>query len=63
MEIDKIKLQLLLAEKQLTSKELAEKAGVSQLTITKIMQDKKVKPITIGKIAAALDIDPVELII
>lgn len=63
MEIDKIKLQLLLAEKQLTSKELAEKAGVSQLTITKIMQDKKVKPITIGKIAAALSIDPAELII
>ena len=63
MQIDKIKLQLLLAEKELSAKDLAEMAEISPQTISKIIKKGRSKPKTIGKIAKALGVEPAELVV
>ncbi len=63
MQIDKIKLQLLLAEKELSAKDLAEMAEISPQTISKIIKNGRSKPKTIGKIAKALGVEPAELVV
>ena len=56
-------LKILIAKRQLTISELAKKAGLSADLICKVLAKKR-KPnlSTIGKIAAALDCDPEELL-
>lgn len=63
MKIDNKKLDLLMAEKCLTSEKLSKITGVSQVTIARMKNgSQKPRPITIGKIAKALGIKPEELI-
>ena len=63
MKIDNKKLDLLMAEKCLTSEKLSKITGVSQVTIARMKNGtQKPRPITIGKIAKALEIKPEELI-
>ncbi len=59
MKLNKIKLDLLQAEKGLTGAELARKAGMSRQTFSTIRQRGTCTPITAGKIAHALGV-PVE---
>lgn len=56
-------LKILIAKRQLTNIELAKKAGLSASLICNVLAGKR-KPhlSTIGKIAAALECDPEELL-
>lgn len=63
MKLDNTKLSIALARKQLTSKKLSELSGVAESLLTKIKSGKQIpRPITIGKIAKALEVDVTELI-
>ncbi len=56
-------LKILIAKRQLTITELAKMAGISTDLICKVLAGKR-KPnlSTIGKLAAALDVSPEELL-
>lgn len=62
MIIDKKKFMLALANKKETATSIIAKAGVSIFVITSINQGRKVRPLTVGKLAAALDV-PVETLL
>ncbi|MDO4920222.1 MAG: helix-turn-helix transcriptional regulator [Phascolarctobacterium sp.] len=55
-------LGLAMAEQQLSITELQEKAKISQAVIKSINAGKSVKPATLGKLAAALGVEPKELV-
>lgn len=46
----------------LDSKTLATRAGVPVKAVYKALHGKSIRPVTVGKIAKALGIDPAELI-
>lgn len=62
MIIDRQKLDLLLAEKQMTLVQLAEKAKTGKATLLKIRREENVQPITAGKVANALNVPIVILV-
>lgn len=63
MKIDKMKVDIAMANKGFSAKELSEKCGISQITITRLKKGvQKARPETVGKIAKALDV-PVENLI
>lgn len=62
MKINKQKLQIALATACMTTKELVGKSGLSKATTMNALTGKKVKPVTIGKIAKALDVQVTDLI-
>lgn len=63
MKIDKMKIDVAMANKGYSAKELSEKCGVSQITIARLKRGvQKPRPETIGKIAKALSV-PVESLI
>lgn len=63
MKIDKIKMDIAMANKGYSAKELSEKCGVSQITIARLKKGvQKARPETVGKIAKALNV-PVENLI
>ena len=62
MRIDRVKLIAEMARQDITTIKLAEKSGVSRVTVSAVRCWKACAPATAGKIAAALGI-PVECII
>ena len=60
MKIDNSKLDMALARKCVNLSQL--RAGISPQTLTRIRRGDAVKPVTVGKIAKALGVDPVEII-
>lgn len=63
MKIDKMKLDLAMANKAYSAKELSKKSGVSQVTIVRITKGtQNARPETVGKIALALGVDVTEII-
>lgn len=63
MKIDKMKIDIAMANKGYSAKELSEKCGVSQITIARLKRGvQRARPDTLGKIAKALDV-PVEKLI
>lgn len=63
MRIDKIKIDVAMANKGYSAKELSERCGVSQITIARLKKGvQKARPQTISKIAKALNV-PVENLI
>ena len=63
MKIDKMKLDLAMANKVYSAKELSQKCGVSQVTIVRITKGvQEARPETIGKIAKALDVPVTDII-
>lgn len=63
MKIDKMKLDLAMANKAYSAKELSKICGVSQVTIVRITKGtQEARPGTVGKIAKALNV-PVTAII
>lgn len=63
MYINQAALYYALARNQMTLKELAKKAGVNPVTLTRLSKNmQRPQPITIGKLSEALGIDPSELI-
>ncbi len=62
MKIDAKKLEIAMANECITRNELAKKAKVAEVTLTKIKAGKNFKPVTIGKIAKALKVKVEDLI-
>ncbi len=64
MKIDKMKLDLAMANKVYSAKELSQKCGVSQVTIARITKGvQDARPGTVGKIALALGVDITDIIV
>lgn len=61
MKINNRKLELILARRCMVMSALRGN-GLSPQTITRIRNGADVKPVTVGKIAKALGVDPVEII-
>lgn len=63
MKINKAKLDLILAKKCMGVLELAEISNVAKAILYKIGKpDANLRPISVGKIAKALEVDVTELI-
>ena len=63
MKIDKMKIDIAIANKGYSAKELSEKCGVSQITIARLKAGtQEARPKTVSKIAKALNV-PVEKLI
>lgn len=63
LKIDKMKIDVAMANKGYSAKELSEKCGVSQITIARLKRGvQKARPETVGKIAKALNVDVTEII-
>lgn len=61
MRIDRIKFISEMARKDLTNIRLAEKAGVSRVTVSALRCGKTCTPETASKIARALGVDVAEI--
>ena len=62
MKISSVKIELLLARKNMTNKELAEKSGVCRQNISIIKKRGTCTPASLAKLAKALEVDPADLI-
>ena len=63
LKLNNRKLQILMAKRILTVNELASKTGFSRIHIGRLISGKSAgKPASIGKIAAALDVDVTDII-
>lgn len=63
LKVNSEKFLLALAKAQMTTTELKDKSGVGRNTISKIMNNETaVRPIIIGKLAKALNVDITEII-
>ena len=61
MKIDKRKVELLMATRQINPKRLSEIAGVSYPTLHRAYTGRS-KPATLGRIAKALGVDVLDII-
>lgn len=61
MKINRKKLEMELARNCKNLSSLRDD-GLSPQTLTRVMNGRDVKPVTVGKIAKALGVDPVEII-
>ena len=61
MKTDKKKLYIAMARAQLSREELANKAGLPITTLSGVFQHKNCRPVTVGKVAAALGVDVTEI--
>lgn len=62
MKIDNSKLELAMANACINTNELSQKASINCSTLTRIKNGKQVQPITVGKIAQALNVQVIEII-
>ena len=62
MRISRKKLAVLLIDKDMKVKQLAEQSGISRCTVSAVRGGKSCSPETIRKIAAALGVEPEEII-
>lgn len=62
LTINPTALALFMASKALTQGELLEQANISQAVIKRIQSGKPIKPVTVGKIASALNCTPAEIV-
>ena len=60
--IDTTELNLVMARKQLTIRAAAKKAKLTPNTFYTVMKKGTVTPVTLGKIADALEVDPAEIV-
>lgn len=63
MVIDKAKLELLMAEKQMKTRNLVKIAGISMDTLNRARRNENLQPFTVGKIANALNVSVETLIL
>lgn len=62
MKIDKQKLEIILARKCMNPPQLAKLAKMPYQSIVNARAGKGIRPATLGKIAAALGVDPSDLL-
>ena len=63
MQLSRSKIDLLMAKQQITADTLAERYGASRSRIQVIFNSASVTPRTVGKLAAALGVEPEDIII
>lgn len=61
MQIDSIKIKLILAEQEMTKTDLAERAGISRQSISNILTRRTCEPKTAGKLAKGLGVPVTEI--
>ena len=61
MRVDKNKVELVMARKRIQRLHIIE-AGVPVGTFNRLMNGADVKPVTVGNLAAALNVDPKDII-
>lgn len=61
MQIDSIKIKLILAEQEMTKTDLAERAGISRQSIRNILARGTCEPKTAGKLAKGLGVPVTEI--
>ena len=62
MHLNKTKIKLLMAKKELSTSELAERCGITKQRASCILNSVNVAPKTVGRIAKALEVEPEEII-
>ena len=62
VKINQTALRVFLAQRSMEQKDLAEKSGVSEQTIVRLLKGKPFTSDTLGKLADALGVNPVDLI-
>lgn len=62
MKISKFSVEILLAEKNMTKSEMAKRASLSRQSVNDVLKRGTCEPRTLGKIAAALEVDVEQLI-
>lgn len=63
MQLSRNRIDLLMAKQRITADELAKKYGASRSRIQTIFNSANVTPRTVGKLAAALGVDPEDIIV
>lgn len=61
MLVSKKEIELGMAREQLSLADLSVKTGIPVKTLSNILFRQKTRPVTLGKIAAALEVDPGQL--
>lgn len=61
MKANKKALQLAMARACVGRKEISEKAGMPEMTVKNVLDGRSVRPATLGKVARALGVDPLEI--
>lgn len=62
MVVNKQKLELAMARACMNREEIAQKAKMPTMTVKNVIDGRNVRPATLGKVAKALGVDPVEII-
>ena len=62
MKVDRRKLELAMARACMNSADLPKASGLPRPTVQNAIVGKGIRPATLGRIANALGVDPVELI-
>lgn len=62
MRLSREKINLVLARNQMTVTQLAEKCDISRSRVNVILNSRTVSPVTVGKLAVALEVDVAEII-
>ncbi|HHV09771.1 MAG TPA: helix-turn-helix transcriptional regulator [Clostridiales bacterium] len=62
MKLNNKKFDIILATKCMSAKDLSKKSGVNVITLSKLRNGSVARPQTIGRLAAALEVDVTELI-
>ena len=62
MQLDKNKVKLIMAKKELSITKIAERAGVTKQRVSCIFNTINLAPKTVGMIARALEVEPEEII-
>lgn len=62
MKVNRTKIELLQAEQGMSSKELAEKAGMCRQNVSIIKTRGTCTPVTAAKLAQALGVNPADII-
>ena len=62
MKLDREKINILMARKQMTVQKLAEAYGVSRNRINVLLNQREVSTVSAGRLAAALECDVTDII-
>jgi DNA-binding Xre family transcriptional regulator len=62
MVISSKKLMIAMAGREMRAADVADEAGLTRQTVSAIIRRGKCKPVTLGKIAHALGVEPKDLV-
>lgn len=62
MKANRKALELAMARACMNKKDIAQKAEMPEMTVKNVLDGRSVTPRTLGKVARALSVDPLEII-